>query len=294
MTEQSKNDLIALIQDALTGKCLTMGKDCIKKEDVAIWIADEFERRKLYFNITPIDVLATSSRNIQMVEHDPAQLNLIDQIEEVSKHYNVKVITEVEGMNFDRDDVRKGKGNMFNAAIKSLGINPRPILKIKLVTPMPITNDASIMGKWKNFTPEYAKTNDACFDCRADFNFMDRSLLTHGGEILNLHPGERILIPLGFSAELPVGYKATLHMRSGLAIKQGLMMVNGRGTIDNGYRGVWGAIVYNSGKETIIIKHGDRICQGELERYEQCDFEVVDTLSDTDRGEGGYGHTGKS
>ena len=276
MTEQSKNDLIALINDALTGKCLTMGKDCIKKEDVAIWIADEFEKRKLYFNITPMEPIlysADTSIGIKVINPMPVpatdhnQYNLLDQIK------------EVEGMDFDRDDARKGK---------STTIINKPTLKIKLTTPMPITNDAMEMGKWKNFIPEYAKTNDACFDCRADVKSMD------GLDVIYLQPGFRVLIPLGFKAELPDGYKATLHMRSGLAIKQGLMMVNGRGTIDNGYRGIWGAIVYNSGKETITINHGDRICQGELERYEQCGFQLVDELTETDRGEGGYGHSGKS
>ena len=263
MTEQSKNDLIALIQDALTGKCITMGKDCIKKEDVAIWIADEFEKRNIYFNLNT-EILKDTVRNVQMVEHDPKQFNILDQIKEVE---------EVDNNKFD----------LLNPTPSD-----KPILKIKLTTPMPITADMSVMAKWVNFTPEYAKTNDACFDCRADLHSIGILI----GKLF-IQPGERILIPLGFKAELPIGYKATLHMRSGLAIKQGLMMVNGRGTIDNGYRGVWGAIVYNSGKETITINHGDRICQGEIERYEQCSFQLVDELSKTDRGEGGYGHSGK-
>jgi dUTP pyrophosphatase len=107
-----------------------------------------------------------------------------------------------------------------------------------------------------------------------------------------LRAGERALVPTGLSVALPAGYEAQVRARSGLAIKYGIGLVNGTGTIDSDYRGEIKIPMINWGSEDFVINHGDRIAQMIVARYERVAWEVVDELPETERGEGGFGHTG--
>jgi dUTP pyrophosphatase len=107
-----------------------------------------------------------------------------------------------------------------------------------------------------------------------------------------LSPGERKIIPTGLKIAMPEGYEAQVRPRSGLAIKHGISMVNAPGTIDSGYRGELGVILINHGQETFPISKGDRIAQIVFKQVERAEFEEVEELDSTDRGSGGYGHTG--
>jgi len=107
-----------------------------------------------------------------------------------------------------------------------------------------------------------------------------------------ISPGETVLIPTGFSIELPEGYEAQIRPRSGLAIKHQIGILNSPGTIDSDYRGEVKIMLSNFGEKTFIINRGDRIAQMIIHRYEKAKWEEVDKLNDTRRGEGGFGHTG--
>ena len=111
-------------------------------------------------------------------------------------------------------------------------------------------------------------------------------------EPVTLKPGQRMLVPTGLYIELPVGYEAQIRARSGLAIKKGIGLVNGVGTIDSDYRGEIKVILINWGDEDFVIENGDRIAQMVIAKYERIEWEKVDSLSDTERGSGGFGHTG--
>ena len=103
---------------------------------------------------------------------------------------------------------------------------------------------------------------------------------------------ERRLIPTGLHIALPEGYEAQVRPRSGLALKHGLTVLNTPGTIDADYRGEIGVVLVNLSKEDFVINDGERIAQMVIARHEQADFVVVEELDQTERGEGGYGHTG--
>lgn len=105
---------------------------------------------------------------------------------------------------------------------------------------------------------------------------------------------ESKLIPTNLILEIPVGYEAQIRPRSGLAIKHNIGIMNSPGTIDSDYRGELKVILTNFGKESFTVKFGDRIAQMVLAKVEQAQIEVTDTLEDTDRGAGGFGHTGKN
>ncbi len=111
-------------------------------------------------------------------------------------------------------------------------------------------------------------------------------------ETLVLEPGERHLIPTGIAIQLPQGYEAQVRPRSGLAVKYGIGMVNSIGTIDSDYRGEIKVPLINHGSEPFVIQPGDRIAQLIVARYERVEWEQVLELDDTERGEGGFGHTG--
>lgn len=103
---------------------------------------------------------------------------------------------------------------------------------------------------------------------------------------------ERALVPTGISIEIPEGYEAQVRARSGLAIKHGISLVNGIGTIDSDYRGEIKVILINLGDKDFIINNGDRIAQMVFIKHEQANFELVEDLASTERGAGGFGHTG--
>ena len=129
--------------------------------------------------------------------------------------------------------------------------------------------------------PAYETEGSAGMDLRA---MLDEPVV--------LGPGQRKLIPTGLSIELPVGYEAQIRARSGLAVKKGIGLVNGIGTIDSDYRGDIGVILINWGDEDFVIDNGDRIAQMVIAKYERVEWETADDLSATERGSGGFGHTG--
>ena len=129
--------------------------------------------------------------------------------------------------------------------------------------------------------PTYATSQSAGMDLRANLE-----------EPVVLHPMERRLIPTGLHIALPEGYEAQVRPRSGLALKHGLTVLNAPGTIDADYRGEIGVVLINLSQEDFTINDGARIAQLVVARYEQVEFSLVETLDETERGEGGYGHTG--
>ena len=134
--------------------------------------------------------------------------------------------------------------------------------------------------------PTKAHITDACFDIYADI-FNKEPL---GVEI---PPHQTVLIPTGFATEIPHGYWGAIFARSGLASKQGLRPAQGVPVIDEPYRGQWIIPLHNDSEETRIVHHGDRICQFTLLPYFDTKLEEVDNLTETDRGKGGFGSTGK-
>jgi len=111
-------------------------------------------------------------------------------------------------------------------------------------------------------------------------------------EPIVLKPGTRALIPTGLFLEIPVGYEVQIRARSGLAVKHGIGLTNGVGTIDSDYRGEVKIALINWGEEPFTVENGDRIAQMVVARYERVELEPAETLSETERGAGGFGHTG--
>ncbi len=129
--------------------------------------------------------------------------------------------------------------------------------------------------------PAYATPQSAGMDLRANLDAP-----------ITLHPMERRLIPTGLHIALPKGYEAQVRPRSGLALKHGLTVLNTPGTIDADYRGEIGVVLINLSQDDFVINDGERIAQMVIARHEQGDLVVVEELDQTERGEGGYGHTG--
>ena len=138
-----------------------------------------------------------------------------------------------------------------------------------------------IVNKSKHPLPEYATPSSAGMDLRANIDAP-----------ITLAPGERKLIPTGIYIALPVGYEAQIRPRSGLALKYGIGLANMLGTCDSDFRGEIGVILINLGQENFVVNDGDRIAQMVIAKHERAEWEVVDELDETERGEGGYGHTG--
>ncbi|HCY00967.1 MAG TPA: dUTP diphosphatase [Bacteroidales bacterium] len=138
-----------------------------------------------------------------------------------------------------------------------------------------------IVNKSKHPLPQYSTRYSAGMDLRAN---IDNSLI--------LKPFERSLVPTGLFIELPEGFEAQIRPRSGLALKKGLTVLNSPGTIDADYRGEVGVIIANMSNESNIIEDGERICQMVISKHESITWEPVNELNQTDRGEGGFGHTG--
>ena len=110
--------------------------------------------------------------------------------------------------------------------------------------------------------------------------------------IISIEPFGRKLIHTGIHIELQQGYEAQIRPRSGLALKKGITVLNSPGTIDSDYRGEIGVILYNSSNETSVIEPGERIAQMVIAKYKQVELVDVNSLNETDRGDGGFGHTG--
>ena len=140
----------------------------------------------------------------------------------------------------------------------------------------------NILNKSKHLLPEYATPLSAGMDLRANID-----------EPIVLKSLERKLIPTGLFIELPAGYEAQIRPRSGLAIKKGITVLNSPGTIDADYRGEICIILINLSAEDFVINDGERICQMVIAAHEQAVWAEVSELGETDRGVGGFGHTGK-
>ena len=138
-----------------------------------------------------------------------------------------------------------------------------------------------VVNKGNQLLPKYQTAQSAGMDLRAN---IDAPVL--------LKPLDRKLIPTGLHIALPEGYEAQIRPRSGLAIKNGITTLNTPGTIDSDYRGDVGVILVNLSHEDFIVKPGERIAQMVINKFEQAEFEVVEELDETERGEGGFGHTG--
>ncbi|MCF2141981.1 MAG: dUTP diphosphatase [Candidatus Lokiarchaeota archaeon] len=154
--------------------------------------------------------------------------------------------------------------------------------------------------KWQSDAklPKIAKIGDAGADCyihgfKKIKNSQNKELIEIDDDEYTLQPLERILCPLGFATAIPEGYYAAVVPRSGLALWQGLSIVNSPGTIDAGYRNEWGAIVVNLSNSPVTLHKGDKICQLIIRKLVDYEFEEVETLPISERGLGGFGSTGK-
>ena len=138
-----------------------------------------------------------------------------------------------------------------------------------------------IVNNSSNPLPEYSTISSAGMDIRANLE-----------EAIVLKPLERHLIPTGLYMELPEGYEAQIRPRSGLAIKKGISVLNTPGTIDADYRGEIGIILVNLSNETFVVEHGERICQMVINKVEHITWDQAESLEESERGAGGFGHTG--
>ena len=138
-----------------------------------------------------------------------------------------------------------------------------------------------IINKGKQQLPAYATKQSAGMDLRANIE-----------EAFELKPLERRLVPTGLYMALPEGYEAQVRPRSGLALKYGITVLNTPGTIDADYRGEVGVVLVNLSNEPFSIEPGERIAQMVIAKYEQVELEEVEILDETERGAGGYGHSG--
>lgn len=139
-----------------------------------------------------------------------------------------------------------------------------------------------IVNKSKNELPSYSTIMSAGMDLRANLE-----------EAVVLKSLERKLVPTGLFIELPQGFEAQIRPRSGLALKKGITVLNTPGTIDADYRGEIGVILINLSQEEFVIENGERICQMIVASHETVEWNLVEDLNETERGAGGFGHTGK-
>ena len=139
-----------------------------------------------------------------------------------------------------------------------------------------------IINKSHHDLPQYATTLSAGVDLRAN---LESPII--------LEPMQRRLVPTGLFIALPPGFEAQIRPRSGLALKHGLTVLNSPGTIDADYRGEVCVILANLSEEPFVINDGERIAQMVIARHEQAEWELVDQLDETERGAGGFGHTGR-
>uniref|UniRef100_UPI0032175A58 dUTP diphosphatase n=1 Tax=uncultured Draconibacterium sp. TaxID=1573823 RepID=UPI0032175A58 len=140
-----------------------------------------------------------------------------------------------------------------------------------------------IVNKSKNELPAYSTLFSAGMDLRANLD-----------NPITLKPLERILVPTGLFIELPRGYEAQVRPRSGLALKKGITVLNTPGTIDADYRGEIGVILINLSQQDFVIENGERICQMVIAAHETVEWDLVEVLEESERGAGGFGHTGKN
>ena len=142
--------------------------------------------------------------------------------------------------------------------------------------------NVKIVNKSHHPLPSYSTLLSAGMDLRA---FLDKPV--------TLAPGARTLVPTGLYISLPKGYEAQVRPRSGLALKKGVTVLNTPGTIDADYRGEVGVIIANLSQEDFVVSDGERIAQMVVARHETVEWELCGTLDETERGAGGFGHTGQ-
>ena len=142
--------------------------------------------------------------------------------------------------------------------------------------------NVQIINTSKHATPNYETQGSAGMDLRANLS-----------ESVVLKPLERTIVKTGLFIELPIGYEAQVRPRSGLAYKNGVTVLNTPGTIDADYRGEIGVILVNLSNEDFVIENGERVAQMVIAKHEQAEWSLVENLSDTERGAGGFGSTGK-
>ncbi|MCI7400710.1 MAG: dUTP diphosphatase [Prevotella sp.] len=138
-----------------------------------------------------------------------------------------------------------------------------------------------VINKGRQPLPEYATAQSAGLDLRANIE-----------EAIVLNPMERKLVGTGLFMALPPGYEAQVRPRSGLALKHGITVLNSPGTIDADYRGELKVLLVNLSNEPFVVNEGERIAQLVIAKHEKAEFKLVEELDDTERGAGGYGHTG--
>lgn len=141
--------------------------------------------------------------------------------------------------------------------------------------------EIKVVNSGRHPLPVYSTESSAGMDVRANLS-----------EPIVLHPMQRVLVPTGLKIALPQGYECQLRPRSGLALKHGITLVNTPGTIDADYRGEIGVILINLSQEPFVINDGERICQMVIAPYTRGEWVAVDALDQTERGSGGFGHTG--
>lgn len=155
--------------------------------------------------------------------------------------------------------------------------NPKPCTQY----PKPKTMTIQIINKSQHELPNYETIASAGMDLRANIS-----------EPITLNPLERAIVKTGLFIELPIGYEAQVRPRSGLAAKKGITVLNSPGTIDADYRGEIGVILVNLSNETFTVENGERIAQLIIAKHERAEWIAVEVLSETSRGEGGFGSTG--
>lgn len=160
--------------------------------------------------------------------------------------------------------------DLFQLLNKEFTIKKRYTMRVKII------------NKSNNPLPDYATAYSAGMDLRANLT-----------ESITLKPLERALIPTGLFIELPAGYEAQIRPRSGLAVKHGISVLNSPGTIDADYRGEIRVVLVNLSNDAFEINHGERICQMIVAAHATVEWELVQELEESDRGAGGFGHTGK-
>lgn len=157
-----------------------------------------------------------------------------------------------------------------------------------------------------NKLPQYETKGAAALDIRIDLSrvtpenpikgFGDAEVIWSGEghtvPMVRIAPMSRALLPTGIFTAIPEGYQVSFRPRSGMAIKKGLQLANSPSTIDSDYRGEWMLPVINLGQEDIYIENGERICQALLEKVNKIEWEEVESLNETERGDGGFGHSG--
>ena len=141
--------------------------------------------------------------------------------------------------------------------------------------------EVKIINRTHHPLPQYATALSAGMDLRANLD-----------EPIHLGPMQRCLVPTGLYIALPAGFEAQIRPRSGLALKKGITLLNAPGTIDADYRGEIGVIVMNCSDTEFVIEDGERIAQMVIARYETVEWNAVSELDETERGDGGFGHTG--